>query len=381
MLILVFKYSCGGVAKKGVIGAWTLKSIGWNKLIYKKSTNVEMSALKQKLAFVDESYAVASDVRKITQIENNKWIEDSVLSSEDRRAIIKKQREIKRSLGRRIGRVVHAEYEELEQKIIDADSKISALNNIYKRVKPLSKKTILQFNHRYDGLIETFFEALTESERLRFKVLVDGDLVSFGESQKFLSPTELNTKLKPYFSSPKFSVEEVICSLENSIRKNELAEKQSIKHSQKDRAALAAYKIRKTKHALKIVKRIEHLDNVYGKKLKGVKTFIKTEKGELPWPKYLLGNFKACSYSGISSFNAILNSNTVALPHINEVPLLQFGSMFLFSTDISIFFDIRKVLSAHEFNKFRAFSHYESKLSKEYPVKNSIGFPYSYFNI
>ncbi len=340
-----------------------------------------MSALKQKLAFVDESYAVASDVRKITQIENNKWIEDSVLSSEDRRAIIKKQREIKRSLGRRIGRVVHAEYEELEQKIIDADSKISALNNIYKRVKPLSEKTILQFNHRYDGLIETFFEALTESERSKFKVLVDGDLVNFGESQKFLSPSVLNTKLKPYFSSPKYSIEEVICSLEDLIRKNELAEKQSIQHSQRDRAALAAYKIRKTKHALQIVKRIEHLDNVYGKKLKGVKTFIKTEKGELPWPKYLLGNFKLCSYNAISSFDSILNSNTVALPLINEVPLLQFGSMFLFSTDISIFFDIRKALSAHEFSKFRAFSHYESRLSKEYPVKNSIGFPYSYFNI
>ena len=52
-------------------------------------------------------------------------------------------------------------------------------------ISPLSKKTILQFNHRYDGLIEEFFEALTESERLKFKVLVDGDLVNFGESQKF----------------------------------------------------------------------------------------------------------------------------------------------------------------------------------------------------
>ena len=67
---MVFKYSCGGVAKKGVISAWALKSIGWNKLVYKKSTNVGVSVLKQKLAFVDESYVVASDVRKITQIEN-----------------------------------------------------------------------------------------------------------------------------------------------------------------------------------------------------------------------------------------------------------------------------------------------------------------------
>lgn len=350
-------------------------------MVYKKSPNVKISELKQNLGFVDESYVVASDVRKITQLENNHWIEESVLPREDRRTITNRQREIKRRLGRRIGPVVNTEYKELEHKIINSDSRITALNNIYKYVKPLSKKTILQFNQRHVGLIKEFFEELTEPERLKFKVLDDGDLVNFDESKKLLSPNELNTKLKPYFSSLKLSVEQVICSLEDLIRKSELAEKQSIQHSQKERAALASYNIRKTKHALQIVKRIQHLDNVYGKKLKGVKTFIKTEKGERPWPKYLVGNFKLCSFNAVSSLDSILNSNTVALPHISEVPLLQFGSMFLFSTDISVFFDIRKTISAHEFNKFRAFSHYESRMSKEYPVKNSIGFPYSYFNI
>ncbi|GGF84179.1 hypothetical protein GCM10011338_40580 [Alteromonas lipolytica] len=347
---------------------------------YKKSTKISVSDLKRDMPFLDETFVIASAVRTWAEFENLDILENMVFPKVERQKIKDKMRAIVRTYlpSLRGKAIMSPDYRNLQRLLDEEDKKLGEVKSIYAHVYPRSPKVILQYIKEKAPIIPAFFNQLPHSEQVQFKVICNNELIDYSPEAAPQGQSELQTRLKPYFGSQSFTVDEIKLQVKRSIVKAESAVRNAQENSQKQREKKASYKIRKLTQALSILERISRNTIIYGKKLKGVKSYIIVNGKTFPWPKYLLGNFKFQNRY-VDGFNqSLLYLHSIVLPNTEEIPVLAIDNTFLFCEDATHYFDIKKVLSPHEFNKFRAFSHYEISLSPEYPVRNSIAFPYSY---
>ncbi len=271
------------------------------------------------------------------------------------------------------------EYGELGNELVLAEQRVNKLSSNLKYVYPLTPKTILQYREDTFEKVVEFYEGLSMKEKSQFFSIQDNKLVNFAPDQPPVGKVSLETRLKPYYSKELFSVEEVTSELSRTIEKLKKSVLNSKKNGQKARASLTSRYLRKLIHNLSIIDRLNKKFSPHGRKLKGVDTQLVLGGTSYQWPKYIIGDFKSCSF-GSSIQKKIEVNNTVSLPtHLQAFPALEAGRFHLFFDKSYDALKIMDNISEHEWRKFRPFNHYEKTLSKEYPSKNSITFPFDFF--
>lgn len=327
-----------------------------------------MHKIKRHLPFIDETFAIASSVRKMAKVTPLKLLEDIVLPASEKRLIQKEMR----------SKRTDEKYIRAARELRLAEKKTETLKNIYSRTLPLSSKLILQYENEKHAQVLAFFNVLSGPERRNVKMVVDGQLVDYKEDIVPKIPVKLGTQLKPYFSNVELSFDLVLSHLSQAKQKAQDSVHNAIKNRHHQRRKVAAYKYKKLEHFISIVTRIERTVTVYGKTIKGVKSHIKLNDQLFPWPKHLIGNFERLN-AGVLSYNrSILSEHSVIIPASGEVPILSFDTLYIFCRNSKETLSALAQLSPHELKKFQAFSHYETAMSSDYPIKNSIDFPYDY---
>jgi hypothetical protein len=352
---------------------------------YNKSTNRHISEIKRHVPFIDETFVIASSVRHRTEIKPLTLLEDIVLPKSERTHIQSEMRSIRKLFGRtnwRTQRAQRAQRDErhvyLARKLREADEGIRILKGIYARTSPLSAKLVIQYKMEKHGHTLNWFNSLSSSERKKVKVVHDGVLVDYKAEIKPERIVKLCTQLKPYFSNKELSSDMVFSRLDTIKQKLQISINNSIKNRQHFRRKEAEYKLRKLISFISIVARLIRSMEIYGKTIEGVKSHVKIDGKAFPWPQYLVGNFESVDAGFLSLNSSILTEHSVIIPASGEVPIASFDTLHLFCRNNKETLSALKLLSEHELNKFQAFSHYEISMSREYPLKNSIGFPYFY---
>jgi len=348
-------------------------------LRYKKSINRKFNEIKCHVPFIDETFAIASSVRQQTKIKHQTLLENIVLPKSERTLIQSEMRTIRRSLNRKKWLPINdGRYVYLTRKLRDADEKIKILKGIYTRILPLSPKLIIQYKNEKHARILSWFDSLPDSERKKVKIVHDGQLINYEAGIKPEGTFKLCTQLKPYFLNQELSPDMMLIHLDKIKRQLQTSISNTIKNRQHLRRREAEYKHRKLEHFISVVTRLGSSKKIYGKIIKGVKSHIKLDDKLFTWPQYLIGKFESVR-SGVLTFNSsILSEHTVIIPASGEVPIVSFGALHIFCKDNKETLNAMALLTDHESNKFKAFSHYENSMSREYPIKNSIAFPSSY---
>tara|TARA_Y100000052_G_scaffold3482_1_gene2672 strand:- start:691 stop:1749 length:1059 start_codon:yes stop_codon:yes gene_type:complete len=351
---------------------------------------MSISTLKNDHAFLDETYAVSSYVRDRTEVSFHDSMNNLFIPAEERVEIEKRMQKIRRRRKNFVENidgqrsvpyyrpVQTKEYDELLSKLSEANSNLRMLSNNLKYVYPLTPKTIIQYRKPTYQKVVKFFNQLPAKEQAQFYVIRGYKLSKFEPNIIPRRQVELRTSLKPYYSKESYHLNEVEAELQRTLLKLKNSAINATKAGQNARVKAINYKVRKLAQISSIVSRLNGKYLLYGKILKGVKCEIEINGISYIWPKYLLGNF---SHQSEHWYNhSLLNANTVSYPKTLETfPILEVDKYHLFCEESIEALQLRKGLSDHIWRKFRPFSHYEMKLSKEYPQKNSTGFPYEYF--
>lgn len=346
---------------------------------YKKSTVKSLDELKLHLKFVDETFTISSGMRKRTTIKNAEIIESIFLTKAARKEIENEKRAIRRKRGTaRWDEPKDDRYRHLENVLREANKRISYMIGIYRYVYPLSPKTVLQYEQEMHELLANEIAKLPYSEQRQVKLFHEGKLIEYSREVIPKGVVQLDTSLSPYYSNEKLTIAQIKNRLESAKVKIHSAILNAAKNGQAQRRKRAEYKLRKAEHALSLIARLDRKVVLYGRYLKGVKSFVILDGKTYNWPKYLIGNFKeARTY--VASFNAMLISkHSVVIPSSGEVPVIATEAIHLFCSEPSKTLEAINLMSEYEYKKFRPFSHYEVRMSEQYPLKNSIAFPYFY---
>lgn len=347
------------------------------ELCYKKSTQEVISEIKRHLLFIDETFTIASSVRQRTEVKPLQLLEDIVLPGSEKTLIQSEMRSIKRELNRKRWQPIKDErYINLARKLKEAEQGVKFLKSVYSRTMPLSPKLVVQYTTEKHLCTMNWLNLLCASEQNKVKVIRDGQLIDYVPGVQPEQEVKLHTQLKPYFSDKELSADIVLSHLDTIKQKLQKTINNTSKSRQHLRRKQAEYKYRKLNHFISVVNRLDRFVTIYGKSIKGVKSYIKLNEQLFSWPQYLVGKFEPVR-SGLLSLNrSILSEHTVIIPASGEVPIVSFDTLHIFCKDSRESLGALKQLSPHELNKFQAFNHYEVSMSKEYPLKNSIEFPY-----
>lgn len=160
--------------------------------------------------FLDETFVKSSNVRRYTNVENTKLLQDTHLSSEEHKRLLKEQRSFKRIQNRPVLNPQAPRFKKVSRMLNDAKIDIKPSINNYKFVYPLSKKTVIQYDEKKHDLITQACERLDAKEKRQVKILRDGELVDYCKTIEPTGKYTLETKLSPYYARHKLTVEEIM---------------------------------------------------------------------------------------------------------------------------------------------------------------------------